>query len=185
MMVHPYIFTYSFYLERNDNMITKPKGTRDIYGVDAKKWMYVSEVIDSVMEKYNYSYIRTPIFEAGDLFHRSVGETTDIVTKETYDFKDRGDRQLTLRPEGTAGVVRSYIENKMYGENIPVKVYYNGTMYRYERPQSGRYRELTQFGYEVLGCDDPYIDAEIISIPVQLFRLLGLKEVKVNINTLG
>ena len=166
-------------------MITKPKGTRDIYGVDAKKWMYVSEVIDSVMEKYNYSYIRTPIFEASDLFHRSVGETTDIVTKETYDFKDRGDRQLTLRPEGTAGVVRSYIENKMYGENTPVKVYYNGTMYRYERPQSGRYRELTQFGYEVLGSDDPLSDAEVISLAVNIYKMLGLKGIKVNINSLG
>ena len=131
-------------------MITKPKGCKDIYGREAKIWKYIDTVIDSVMEKYNYNYIRTPIFESTELFHRGVGETSDIVTKETYDFKDRGERLITLRPEGTAGVVRSYIENKMYGDLNPVKLYYNGTMYRYERPQSGRERELTQFGVEVL-----------------------------------
>ena len=167
-------------------MLIKPKGTHDIYGLEAKKWNYVNGVIASLMEKYNYDYIRTPIFEASELFHRGVGETTDIVTKETYDFVDRGDRNMTLRPEGTAGIVRSYIENKMYGDAVqPTKLYYNGTMYRYERPQSGRDRELTQFGVEVLGCDDPLIDAEVISIPVNLFKILGLQEVKVNINTLG
>ena len=167
-------------------MITKQKGCHDIYGNDAKKWQYVNTVIDALMEKYNYKFIRTPIFENSELFHRGVGETTDIVTKETYDFKDRGDRNITLRPEGTAGVVRSFIENKMYGnEPLPVKLYYNGTMYRYERPQSGRDRELTQFGVEVLGTNDPMVDAEVISIPVNLFKILGLKEIKVNINTLG
>ncbi len=166
-------------------MITKPKGCKDIYGREAKVWKYIDTVIDSVMEKYNYNYIRTPIFESTELFHRGVGETTDIVTKETYDFKDRGDRSITLRPEGTAGVVRSYIENKMYGENNPVKLYYNGTMYRYERPQAGRERELTQFGVEVLGSDDPLIDAEVISLAVNIYKMLGLKGIKVNINTLG
>lgn len=167
-------------------MITKQKGCHDIYGIEAKKWQYVNSVIDSLMEKYNYGFIRTPIFEATEVFHRGVGETTDIVTKETYDFKDRGDRNITLRPEGTAGIVRSYIENKMYGNMPqPVKLYYSGTMYRYERPQSGRDRELTQFGVEVLGSDDPFVDAEVISIPVNLFKILGLKEIKVNINTLG
>ena len=109
-----------------------------------------------------------------------------LVTKETYDFKDRGDRDITLRPEGTAGVVRSYIENKMYGDpDQPKKLYYNGTMYRYERPQSGRDRELTQFGVEVLGSDDPMIDAEVISLAVNIYRLVGLKQIKVNINSLG
>lgn len=167
-------------------MITKPKGCHDIYGMEAKKWQYVNNVIDALMEKYNYDYIRTPIFESSDLFHRGIGETSDVVSKETYDFTDRGDRKVTLRPEGTAGVVRSYIENKMYGEATrPLKFYYNGTMYRYERPQSGRDREFTQFGLEVLGSDDPLVDAEVISIPVNLFRLLGLKEIKVNINSLG
>ena len=114
-----------------------------------------------------------------------MGETTDVVTKETYDFTDRGDRKMTLRPEGTAGVVRSYVENKLYGEPGPVKLYYNGTMYRYERPQSGRDREFTQFGVEVLGSDDPMVDAEVISIPVVLLATLGLKGVKVKINSLG
>ena len=167
-------------------MITKPKGCHDIYGMEGKKWNYISRLIDEVCEKYNYKFIRTPIFESSELFHRGVGETTDIVTKETYDFKDRGDRDITLRPEGTAGVVRSYIENKMYGDATqPVKLYYNGTMYRYERPQSGRDRELTQFGVEVLGSDDPMIDAEVISLAVNIYKLVGLKQIKVNINSLG
>lgn len=167
-------------------MIQRQKGCIDLYGREAKIWKYVESVIDATMEKYNYNYIRTPIFEATELFHRGVGETTDIVTKESYDFVDKGDRKITLRPEGTAGVVRSYIENKMYGDpNQPVKVYYNGTMYRYERPQSGRDRELTQFGIEILGSDDPLSDAEIISAAVNVYKMLGLKEIKVNLNTLG
>lgn len=167
-------------------MIIKPKGTIDLYGDTAKKWQYVNRVLDEVMDRYNYNFIRTPLFESTSLFHRGVGDTTDIVTKETYDFVDRGDRNMTLRPEGTAGVVRSYIENKMYGEATqPVKLYYNGTMYRYERPQSGRDRELTQFGVEVLGSNDPAIDAEVISVAVNIFKLLGLKGVKVKINSLG
>lgn len=167
-------------------MIQKQKGCNDIYGREAKVWKYVESVIDATMEKYNYNYIRTPLFEASELFHRGIGESTDIVTKETYDFEDRGGRNITLRPEGTAGVVRSYIENKMYGDPTqPVKVYYNGTMYRYERPQSGRDRELTQFGMEVLGSDDPLSDAEVISLAVNIYKMLGLKEIKVNINSLG
>ena len=167
-------------------MIVKPKGTHDLFGEEVKYWQYVSRVVDEVMERYNYGFIRTPIFESTELFHRGVGDTTDIVSKETYDFVDRGDRNMTLRPEGTAGVVRSFIENKMYGDAIqPVKLYYNGTMYRYERPQSGRDRELTQFGVEVLGSSDPAIDAEVISLAVNIFKLLGLKGVKVKINSLG
>ena len=167
-------------------MITKPKGTYDLYGEEMKKWQYVSRVVDEVMERYNYGLIRTPIFESSELFHRGVGDATDIVTKETYDFVDRGERKMTLRPEGTAGVVRSFIENKMYGDATqPIKLYYNGTMYRYERPQSGRDRELTQFGVEVLGCADPAMDAEVISIAVNIFKLLGLKGIKVKLNSLG
>ena len=167
-------------------MIQKQKGCNDITGREAKVWKYVDSVIDSLMEKYNYNYIRTPIFEATELFHRGIGESTDIVSKESYDFVDKGGRSITLRPEGTAGVVRSFIENKMYGDpNQPIKVYYNGTMYRYERPQSGRDRELTQFGMEILGSDDPLTDAEIISASVNLYKMLGLKEIKVNINSLG
>ena len=166
-------------------MILKPKGTYDIYGDTAKYYNYINEVFKTVCEYYNYEYIRTPIFEDSELFHRSVGETSDIVSKETYDFKDRGDRNLTLRPEGTAGVVRSFIENKMYGEvNQPKKFYYSGTMYRYERPQAGRYRELSQIGVEVLGSNSPLIDAEVISLAYRLLEEMGI-EVTVKINTLG
>ena len=167
-------------------MIQRQKGCSDLIGKEAKIWKYVDSVVDAIMEKYNYNYIRTPIIEATELFHRGIGETTDVVTKESYDFEDKGGRNISLRPEGTAGVVRAYIENKMYGDSAqPVKVYYNGTMYRYERPQSGRDRELTQFGMEILGSDDPLSDAEIISSAVSIYRALGLKEIKVNINTLG
>ena len=166
-------------------MIQKPKGTYDVYSSKGKTINYIEELIKNIMEVYNYEYVRTPIFEASELFHRGVGETTDIVTKETYDFVDRGERNMTLRPEGTAGVVRSFIENKMYGELLPRKVWYYGPMFRYERPQSGRFREFYQFGVEVFGSDNPILDAEIISIPVTLYRMLGLKGIKVNINSLG
>lgn len=167
-------------------MITKPKGTYDIYGKNAKYYNYINGVFASVCEYYNYEYIRTPIFEESELFHRGVGETTDIVSKETYDFKDRGDRNLTLRPEGTAGVVRSYIENKMYGEaNQPIKFYYSGPMYRYERPQAGRYRELSQIGVEVLGSNSEIIDAEVISLAYRILEEMGIENITVKINTLG
>ena len=167
-------------------MIQKPKGTYDVYGETGKKILYIQELIESLMENYNYEYFRTPIFEASELFHRGVGDTSDIVTKETYDFKDRGDRNNTLRPEGTAGIVRSFIENKMYGNHeIPVKAWYFGPNYRYERPQSGRFREFYQFGVEVFGSTSPLSDAEVISIPYNLYKILGLKELKVNINSLG
>ena len=166
-------------------MITKQKGTYDVIGIDAKKKKYVCDVIDAVCEKYNYTYIETPIFESSELFHRSVGESSDIVTKETYDFLDRGNRNITLRPEGTAGVVRSFIENKMYGNmSEPVKVYYIGPMFRYERPQSGRTRQFTQFGIECIGTDDVMSDAEIISLAYNAYKLLGI-DVKVKINTSG
>ena len=167
-------------------MITRPKGTYDIYGEDAKYYNYINNVFTTISELYNYNYVRTPIFEESNLFHRSVGETSDIVTKETYDFKDRGDRDLTLRPEGTAGVVRAYIENKMYGDvNQPIKLYYSGTMYRYERPQAGRYRELSQFGVEVLGSDDAMQDAEVISLAYRAMEEMGIEDITVKINSLG
>lgn len=167
-------------------MITKQKGTYDIYGVNAKYYNYINSVFTTVCEFYNYSLIRTPIFEASELFHRSVGEATDIVSKETYDFTDRGARNITLRPEGTAGVVRAYIENKMYGDvNQPVKLYYTGPMYRYERPQAGRYRELTQFGVEVLGSDSPMMDAEVISLAYRTLEEMGIEDITVKINSLG
>lgn len=167
-------------------MITKQKGTNDIYGEEAKKRAYVDDVIAAVCEKYNYGYIETPVFEASELFHRGVGETTDMVQKETYDFKDRGDRDITLRPEGTAGVVRWFIENKLYGNMTdPVKAYYNMKMYRYERPQSGRMREFTQWGFECFGTDDVLADAEVVSLAYNCYRLLGLDNIKVKLNSLG
>ena len=167
-------------------MIQKPKGTYDVYGTYGEKIQYLEKLLIALMEKYHYEFVRTPIFEASSLFHRGVGESTDIVSKETYDFKDRGDRDMTLRPEGTAGVVRSFIENKMYTRpSMPVKAWYYGPMFRYERPQAGRYREFYQFGVEVFGSTSPMVDAEVISIPVTLFRLLGLKGIQVKINSLG
>lgn len=167
-------------------MIQKPKGTYDVFGKKGENLLYIHDIIQALMEKYNYQYMRTPVFESSELFHRGVGETTDIVSKETYDFIDRGSRNMTLRPEGTAGISRSLIENKLYADpNQPVKAWYYGNMYRYERPQAGRFRELTQFGVEVFGSTDPITDAEVISIPVNLYKLLGLKGIKVNINTLG
>lgn len=167
-------------------MITKQKGTYDIYGDLAKKREYFNDLIRSICEKYNYGYIETPVFEATELFHRSVGETTDLVSKETYDFLDRGDRSITLRPEGTASVCRFFIENKLYGNMTePLKVYYNSKMYRYERPQSGRNREFTQFGIECIGSDDIMADAEIISLAYHTYKLLGLEKVTVKLNTLG
>ena len=167
-------------------MISKPKGTYDLYGQKAKQRQYLDDVLASICEKYNYEYIKTPVFEASEVFHRSVGIDSDIVSKETYDFKDRGNRNLTLRPEGTAAIVRSYIENKMFGDpKQPKKLFYNANMYRYERPQAGRLREFSQFGVELLGSDDVFADAEVISLAYNIFKILGLKNIKINLNTLG
>lgn len=167
-------------------MITKAKGCYDLYGEEAKKFKLAEKVIEEVMQLYNINYIRTPVFENSELFRRGVGEETDIVSKEMYEFKDKSDRSLTLRPEGTAGVVRSYIENKMTNNLVkPVKFYYIEPMYRYERPQKGRYREFTQFGIEVLGESNPLIDMEVISAVIEVFNRLGLKNIKLKINTLG
>ena len=166
-------------------MLQKPKGTYDIYGDKALTYLYFRKLVEALMDKYNAKYFETPMFESSELFHRGVGETTDIVSKETYDFKDRGNRDLTLRPEGTAGIVRSFIENKLYAENLPLKAWYLGPMFRYERPQAGRYREFYQFGFEAFGSSDAMMDAEVIGIVCNLFKILGLKGVSVNINTLG
>ncbi len=164
----------------------KPKGTYDVNGELGRKTICIVNLARTLMEKYNYEYWRTPLFESSDLFHRGVGETSDIVTKETYDFLDRGNRNMTLRPEGTAGIVRSFVENKYYANPTqPVKTWYYGPMYRYEQPQAGRFREFYQFGVEVFGSSDPAMDAEVISIPVNLYKMLGLKNIKVRINSLG
>ena len=166
-------------------MITKPKGCYDLNGNDAIKYQKVVGVVNAYAKLYNYKYIRTPLFESTDLFKRSVGDSSDIVQKETYDFVDRGGRSFTLRPEGTAGVVRNFIEDKLYGnQNSVVKKYYIGTMYRYERPGLGRNREFTQFGFESMGSDDPLSDAEIISLSYYILKELGL-DTTVKINNLG
>ncbi|MFI3260208.1 MAG: histidine--tRNA ligase [bacterium] len=166
-------------------MITKPKGCYDVYGEDSKIYITIQNIINNNMELMNASYIRTPIFEASELFHRSVGETSDIVSKETYDFTDRSDRKLTLRPENTASIVRSLIENKIYAnETNSVKLYYFGTMYRYERPQTGRNREFTQFGLEVFNCSNELVDAEVIASGAKILNDLRI-DATVRLNTLG
>lgn len=163
-----------------------PRGTQDILPGNVEKWQYIEAVARDICRRYNYKEIRTPIFEHTDLFLRSVGETTDIVQKEMYSFEDRGGRNITLRPEGTAAVVRSFVENKMFGNPTqPTKLYYNGPMFRYERPQAGRYRQFVQFGVEALGSDDPAVDVEVISLALELYRTLGLKKIKLVINSLG
>lgn len=166
-------------------MITKPKGCYDVTGEVAKKYQRICEVVSAYAKIYNYKYIRTPLFESTELFKRGVGDTTDIVQKETYDFTDRGGRNFTLRPEGTAGVVRNFIEDKLYGnQSSVVKEFYIGTMYRYERPGLGRNREFTQFGVECLGSDDEMMDAEVISFSYNILKELGL-DVTIKINNLG
>ena len=151
----------------------------------ARKYQRICEVVSAYAKIYNYKYIRTPLFESTELFKRGVGDTTDIVQKETYDFTDRGGRSFTLRPEGTAGVVRNLIEDKLYGnQSSVVKEFYIGTMYRYERPGLGRNREFTQFGVECLGSDDEMMDAEVISFSYNILKELGL-DVTVKINNLG
>ena len=166
-------------------MITKPKGCYDVTGDVARKYQRICEVVSAYAKIYNYKYIRTPLFESTELFKRGVGDTTDIVQKETYDFTDRGGRDFTLRPEGTAGVVRNFIEDKLYGnQSSVVKEFYIGTMYRYERPGLGRNREFTQFGVECLGSDDEMMDAEVISLSYNILKELGL-DVTVKINNLG
>ena len=165
-------------------MIQKLKGTYDVYGELSLKHDYVKKLFQEVCESYNYSYIETPLIERSELFHRGVGETTDIVTKETYDFLDRGNRANTIRPEGTAGVARAIIENKLYN-TLPLKLWYSGSMFRYERPQKGRYRELRQLGIESYGSKNPIMDAEVISLAVNFLKELGLKDVVVKLNSIG
>ncbi|MGD7044077.1 histidine--tRNA ligase [Jeotgalibacillus proteolyticus] len=163
-----------------------PRGTQDILPGTVEKWQYIEKVAKELCEQYQYKEIRTPMFEHTELFERGVGDTTDIVQKEMYTFQDRGERSLTLRPEGTAGVVRSFVQHKLFGQvNQPVKLFYNGPMFRYERPQAGRFRQFVQFGVEAIGSDDPSIDAEVISLAMELYTRLGLKKLKLVINSLG
>ncbi|MCD8889617.1 histidine--tRNA ligase [Staphylococcus arlettae] len=167
-------------------MINIPRGTQDILPEDTKQWRYIENKLDELMTLYNYQEIRTPIFESTELFARGVGDSTDVVQKEMYTFLDKGDRSITLRPEGTAAVVRSYIEHKMQGDpNQPVKLYYNGPMFRYERKQKGRYRQFTQFGVEAIGAENPSIDAEVLAMVMHIYQSFGLKHLKLVINSIG
>jgi len=167
--------------------LQKPKGTQDILPQESAKWQYVEDFARKTFRKYNYGEIRTPIFEHYEVISRSVGDTTDIVTKEMYDFYDKGDRHITLRPEGTAPVVRSYVENKLFAPEVqkPVKVYYMGSMFRYERPQAGRLREFHQIGAECFGSSNPATDVEMIAMAAQFFKDIGITNVSLELNSLG
>ncbi|MEK3882725.1 histidine--tRNA ligase [Paenibacillus sp. PL2-23] len=163
----------------------KSPGTQDILPGIVERWQYVESKARDICSRFNFREIRTPLFEATELFQRGVGETTDIVEKEMYTFIDRGERSLTLRPEGTAGVVRSYVENKLFGEPDVSKLYYIGPMFRYERAQAGRYRQFHQFGVEAIGSVDPALDAEVIALGYTFYTEVGLKGVRVEINSVG
>lgn len=164
--------------------IQAARGTRDLFGQDKLKMKKVIEVGSKTVENYGFEEIETPIFEFTEVFARNIGETTDIVTKEMYSF-EKGDDKLTLRPEGTAGVVRAFVSNGMQRQ-LPLKVYYQGPMFRYERPQKGRYRQLTQFGAELLGVESPQVDVEVIAMAYNFLENLGLDgKITVEINSLG
>jgi len=167
--------------------LQKPKGTQDILPQESAKWQYVEGFARETFKKYNYAEIRTPIFEHYEVISRSVGDTTDIVTKEMYDFYDKGDRHITLRPEGTAPVVRSYVENKLFAPEVqkPNKVYYIGPMFRYERPQAGRLRQFHQIGVECFGSSNPATDVETIAMADHFFKEIGIENVVLHLNTLG
>lgn len=163
-----------------------PRGTQDILPSETWKWQQAEKIINEACDVYRYKEIRTPIFEQTELFQRLVGETTDVVQKEMYTFTDKGDRSMTLRPEGTASVVRSFVENKMFGyPDQPVKLFYTGPMFRYERQQAGRYRQFVQFGAEAIGSADPAIDAELIALALDVYKRVGLTKLKLVINSLG
>ena len=161
------------------------RGTRDILPEEAKKWQYLERVARDIFQKYGYEEVRTPIFEVTELFQRSIGEDTDIVTKEMYTFLDKKGRSLTLRPEGTAGIIRAVIENNLYRQKRIARLYYLGPMYRYERPQKGRQREFYQIGAELIGPDNPASDVEIITMVQDLFHVLGLKNLILYLNSVG
>jgi histidyl-tRNA synthetase len=162
-----------------------PRGTFDLLPGEIEKWQWIERKIREVAHTFQYHEVRTPYFEETHLFERGVGETTDIVEKEMYSFADRGDRKLTLRPEGTAGVVRAFVEHKVYTEAQPTKWYYIGPMFRYERPQAGRNRQFHQFGVEAFGSSDAAMDCEVISLGYTCFESLGLQNVRVLINSVG
>ncbi len=165
--------------------ITAPKGTADILPSQSHKWHYVENIIRDTCRLYGFSEIRTPVFEHTEVFVRGVGDTTDVVTKEMYTFEDKGGRSITLRPEGTAGIVRSFIENGIFNEPLPAKLYYLINCFRYEKPQKGRLRQFSQFGVELFGATSPETDAHVISLPYTVLNRLGLSDIELNINSIG
>ncbi len=166
-------------------MIQKLKGTRDILPEEVETWQYIEGIAKELFEKYGYKEIRTPVIESLDLFQRGVGETTDVVQKEMYNFEDKGGRKIALRPEGTAGVVRAYIENGLSSEPSPIKLWYKMSMYRYENVQKGRQREFNQIGVELFGSDSYMADVEIIQMCNKFFEKLNIKDIELNINSIG
>jgi histidyl-tRNA synthetase len=165
--------------------IKVPKGTQDILPEDISKWYYIEDMIKEILNKYGYKEIRTPFFEYTDLFVRGIGESTDIVTKEMFTFLDRKGRSLTLRPEGTAPVIRAYLENRMDRISKVVKLFYLGPMFRCEKPQAGRFRQFNQFGIEVIGTKSSAADAEVIFTVLDVYKKLGLKNLEILINSVG
>ncbi|MBQ9915148.1 MAG: ATP phosphoribosyltransferase regulatory subunit, partial [Clostridia bacterium] len=165
--------------------VKAPRGTHDVLPQESYKWQKIESTVRSLCDDFGYSEIRTPVFEHTELFERGVGETTDVVQKEMYTFLDKGDRSITLRPEGTASVVRSLVENSIYAQPLPAKLYYLAPCFRYEKPQAGRLRAFHQFGVEVFGAEDAALDAEVISLALELFSRLGVGGVELEINSIG
>lgn len=165
--------------------MTAPKGTQDILPGASARWQWVEGIVRDLCAQYGFREIRTPVFEHTEVFVRGVGETTDVVTKEMYTFEDKGGRSVTLRPEGTAGIVRAFVENGLFNEPLPAKLYYLYPCFRYEKPQKGRLREFHQFGLELFGAPDPIADATVISLPYRLFQRVGLTDITLALNSIG
>jgi histidyl-tRNA synthetase len=165
--------------------INAPKGTYDLLPEDLTKWYLLENALRQIFREYGYAEVRTPIFEHTELFQRGIGETTDIVEKEMFTFPDRAGRSLTLRPEGTASVVRAFLEHNLAASGNVSKLYYYGPMFRCEAPQAGRFRQFVQFGAEVLGSEDPRVDAEIITMAVNFYKRLGIHDLDINLNSIG
>ena len=165
--------------------INAPRGTKDILPEQIAGWRFIEDKIRNICKRFGYEEIRTPTFEYTELFQRGIGEGTDVVDKEMYTFEDRGGRSVTLRPENTASAVRAYLQNKLFADKSLVKLYYIGSMFRYDRPQAGRLREFHQFGVEALGIQNPTVDTEVILLAIDFLKSLGLNDLQLKINTVG